>query len=259
MKENQSRNTNLIIYLTLPINGNSSDEVEILSKEVKIQIRNPNNSVRHIINAIIHAFDLPKTDESGGCLLYFLALVVEDPAAIKILASEDKYGKEISLTEHNIKAEDHLLLFSIPSIPHSSPIPDNENKDSLFVTLSIEGSQLGEVEVEITDPMRTISEQIKRIVETFELQKMDSRGNPITYLLGKIEDSDSITFEFQDEQGHEQTLLDYNVKFGDKLFLITQSCAYGGPIPDDFQQKTKIVTPSQRIKRFFSRLLHKIK
>ena len=251
MEENQSGKTDLIIHLT--INGTVFDEVEI-------QIRNPNNSVRHHINTLIQTFGLPITDESGRRLFYFLALFEENQVAPKILEPEDKDGKEISLTEHNINTGDYLLLFSIPSRTQPSSKPNNEYEDPLFVTLSIEGTQLEEVEVEITDPMRSISEQIKRIVETFELQKMDSNGNPITYCMGQErEDSDPLIFDFQDEQGREQTLVDYNVKFGDKLFLITQSCAYGGPIPDDFQQKTKIVTPSQRIKRFFSRLLHKIK
>lgn len=100
------------------------------------------------------------------------------------------------------------------------------NDNPFFVSLSIEGSQLEEVEVEITDPMRTISEQIKRIVEAFELQKMDSNGTPITYLLGQMrEDSDHVIFEFQDEQGREQTLLDYNVKSGDRLVLVMHTNA----------------------------------
>ena len=66
----------------------------------------------------------------------------------------------------------------------------------------------------------------KRIVEAFELQKMDSNGTPITYLLGQMrEDSDHVIFEFQDEQGREQTLLDYNVKSGDRLVLVMHTNA----------------------------------
>lgn len=104
----------------------------------------------------------------------------------------------------------------------NEPINDNP----FFVTLSIEGSQLEEVEVEITDTMRTISEQIKRIVDAFELQKMDSNGKPITYHLGqKRDDSEEIIFQYQDEYGREQTLIDYKVKSGDRLFLISEPIA----------------------------------
>lgn len=100
------------------------------------------------------------------------------------------------------------------------------NDNPFFVTLSIEGSQLEEVEVEITNLMRTINEQITRIVEELELQKMDSNGKPITYRLGqKRDDSEEIIFQYQDEHGREQTLQDYNVKSGDRLFLISEPTA----------------------------------
>ena len=39
------------------------------------------------------------------------------------------------------------------------------------------------------------------------------------------EDSDHVIFEFQDEQGREQTLLDYNVKSGDRLVLVMHTNA----------------------------------
>ena len=57
-----------------------------------------------------------------------------------------------------------------------------ENEE-FVITLTIEGTQYEEVEVEVTDPMKTIREQINSIVEVFHLPKMDNGGNPITYLL----------------------------------------------------------------------------
>ena len=108
---------------------------------------------------------------------------------------------------------------------------ENDN-DILFgeeflITLTIEGTQYEEIEVEVTDPMKTIREQINSIVEVFHLPKMDNGGNPITYLLGRMED-DSDTpsiLEFSDADGREQTLMDYNVKSGDHLHLISRAIA----------------------------------
>jgi len=106
-----------------------------------------------------------------------------------------------------------------------------ENEKSMneefIITLTIEGTQYEEVEVEVTDPMKTIREQINSIVEVFHLPKMDNGGNPITYLLGRIED-DSDTpdiLEFDDADGREQTLTDYNVQSGDCLHLIARAIA----------------------------------
>lgn len=98
--------------------------------------------------------------------------------------------------------------------------------EPFLVTLSIEGSQYEEVEVEVTDPMKTIRDQINKIVEVFELQKMDSNGTPITYRLGQMNDDvEPFIFEFEDEQGRYQTLSDYNVQSGDRLVLVKEVIA----------------------------------
>lgn len=99
--------------------------------------------------------------------------------------------------------------------------------EAFVITLTIEGTQYEEVDVEVTNPLKTIREQISSIVEVFNLPKMDNGGNPITYLLGRIED-DSDTpsiLEFDDADGREQTLTDYNVQPGDRLHLISRAIA----------------------------------
>lgn len=99
--------------------------------------------------------------------------------------------------------------------------------EAFVITLTIEGTQYEEVDVEVTNPLKTIREQISSIVEVFNLPKMDNGGNPITYLLGRIED-DSDTpsiLEFDDADGREQTLTDYNVQPGDRLHLIQRAIA----------------------------------
>lgn len=95
--------------------------------------------------------------------------------------------------------------------------------DEFVVSLTIDGSSFEDVEVKITDPNKTIRDQINSIVQVFELPKLDNGGNPIQYLLGQILDdsSEPEILEFEDEDGREQCILDYNVQPGDHLHLIS--------------------------------------
>lgn len=95
--------------------------------------------------------------------------------------------------------------------------------DEFIVSLTIDGTSFEEVEVKITDPNKTIRDQINSIVQVFELPKLDNGGNPIQYLLGQIMDdsSEPEILEFEDEDGREQCILDYNVQPGDHLHLIS--------------------------------------
>lgn len=95
--------------------------------------------------------------------------------------------------------------------------------DEFIVYLSIDGTSYDEVEVKITDPNKTIRDQINSIVHVFELPKLDNGGNPIQYLLGQmIEDGEEPEIlEFEDEDGREQCLMDYNIQAGDHLHLIS--------------------------------------
>lgn len=103
---------------------------------------------------------------------------------------------------------------------------DNEQQyyeEEFIINLTIDGTSFEEVEVKVTDPTKTIRDQISSIVQVFELPKMDNGGNPVQYLLGQImEDGDDPEIlEFEDEDGREQCLLDYNVRPGDHLHLIS--------------------------------------
>lgn len=95
--------------------------------------------------------------------------------------------------------------------------------DEFIVNLTIDGTSFEEVEVKITDPNKTIRDQINSIVQVFELPKLDNGGNPIQYLLGQITDdsNEPEILEFEDEDGREQCVLDYNVQPGDHLHLIS--------------------------------------
>lgn len=97
------------------------------------------------------------------------------------------------------------------------------DNDEFIIILTIDGTTYEELEVKVTDPNKTIREQIKSIVNTFELPKLDNGGNPMQYFLGRLiegeEEPDIL--EFEDEDGREQCLLDYNVMSGDELHLIS--------------------------------------
>lgn len=97
------------------------------------------------------------------------------------------------------------------------------NDDEFVINLTIEGTEFEEVEVKVKDPNKTIRDQINSIVEVFELPKIDGGGNPIQYLLGQImeEGGEPEILEFEDENGREQALVDYNIQPGDYLRLIS--------------------------------------
>ena len=94
--------------------------------------------------------------------------------------------------------------------------------DDFIINLSIEGTEFEEVEVKVEDPHRSIRELINNIIREFELPKMDNGGNPIEYFLGRMgeNDEDPFIFQFEDDNGYEQCLLDYNVNPGDNLLLV---------------------------------------
>ena len=95
--------------------------------------------------------------------------------------------------------------------------------DEFIVMLTIDGTSYDEIEVKVTDPNKTIRDQINSIVQVFELPKMDNGGNPIQYLLGKLMDGDEepVILEFEDENGREMALIDYEIEPLDHLHLIS--------------------------------------
>ena len=95
--------------------------------------------------------------------------------------------------------------------------------DEFIINLTIDGTSYEEVEVKVTDPNKTIRDQISSIVSVFELPKIDNGGNPIQYLLGQImeDGGEPEILEFEDADGREQCIIDYNVQPGDHLHLIS--------------------------------------
>lgn len=95
--------------------------------------------------------------------------------------------------------------------------------DEFIVLLTIDGTEYEEVEVKISDPNKTIREQMTSIITVFGMPKVDGGGNPIQYLMGQVlegDDEPSI-LEFEDEEGREMALIDYDVQPGDHLHIIS--------------------------------------
>lgn len=112
--------------------------------------------------------------------------------------------------------------------------------DEFIIRLTIEGTDVVEEEVLVTDPNKTIRDQVASIVSVFELPETDCGGNPIEYLLGQIMDEgeEPEILEFEDENGHEQALIDYNIQPGDLLHLISIPIAgYACPIPSAMEHE----------------------
>lgn len=93
--------------------------------------------------------------------------------------------------------------------------------DEFIVTLTIDGTSYEAVEVKVTDPNKTIRDQINSIVQVFELPKLDGGGNPLSYLLGQFmgDDEEATILDFEDEDGRERCMSDYNIQPGDHLYL----------------------------------------
>lgn len=119
------------------------------------------------------------------------------------------------------------LIEFLNSITLSKNMTDEFN-NKLIVKLTIEGTEHEEVEVEVSNPHKTIREQVESIVRVFGLPTHTPYGLPYQYLLGQIlgNGEEPVILDFEDEEGQPQTLLDNNIKSGAHLYL-TQPPLYG--------------------------------
>lgn len=88
--------------------------------------------------------------------------------------------------------------------------------EEFYIVLSINGD---ENEVDVTNPYDTINVLIDNIIHVFELPRVDGGGNPVTYFLGKTDESGEEIILHPERNKQEQNLVDYNVKSGDRLVL----------------------------------------
>lgn len=244
-EDNKIENEDLIINLT--IDGTEYEDVEV-------KVTDPNKTIRGQINSIVSVFELPTVDQCGHPIQYLLGLIIEDgEKELEIFEFKDEDGREQTLLNYDIRTGDHLHLVSVPL--YACPIPSEMEaeinevpKDSFFededfiINLTIDGTEYKDVEVKVTDLNRTIREQIERIISVFDLPKIDCGGNPIQYLLGQIikDNDEPEILEFDDADGHEQTLINYNIIPGDTLYLISVPlAAYACPVPTEMEADIK--------------------
>ena len=229
--ENMYEDDDFIINLT--IDGTEFEDVEV-------KVTDPKKTIRDQIDSIVSVFGLPKVDSGGNPLLYLLAQIMEEGEEPEILELQNEDGYELALVDYNIRSGDSLCLIEIP--PVGMTTEELYEDDDFIINLTIEGTEYEDVEVKVTDPNKTIREQIKSIVSVFELPKIDCGGNPIQYLLGLImeEREEPEILELEDEEGREQALIDYNVQPGDFLHLIAIPIAgYACPIPSMMEKDWK--------------------
>lgn len=94
------------------------------------------------------------------------------------------------------------------------------NKDELIISLTVEYPKREEVEVKIANPNKSIRAIIDKMIDVFQLPKIDRFGTQIPYVLGVYEELDEHTvLDFEDENGNAQSLVDYDIKSGDHLVL----------------------------------------
>lgn len=93
-------------------------------------------------------------------------------------------------------------------------------KEDFIISLTIEYPEYDEIEVKITNPNKSIRATIDKMINVFQLPKIDRYGSQIPYVLGIYEESEEPNIlEFEDEDGNAQSLLDYDIKSGDHLVL----------------------------------------
>lgn len=167
---------------------------------------------------------------------------------------------EIKLYIHDSNINNDMIFIGFTTyfdnrlkIENSQYNVDNEffYDDDFPIYLTIGGTSYEEVEMTIEDPNKTIRDQIISIVQKFKLPKMDNGENPVQYLLclSPKDDDEPEILDFEDEDGREQCILDYNVQPGDHLHLISVPIA-GGCNP-------LVMTYRPKRRNFFKRLFGK--
>lgn len=207
-------------YIILSIEGTEYADYKVTVSQINLPVNEQ-------IKRMKKAFELPCEND------YVLARKIREVCGRELveIISEEKYNRTFS----DVEIHNGDTLFLLLKNTYKS-----RDKEDFIVNLTIEGTEYEDVEVHITKPDETLREHIEKIVSVFELPKIDNGGNCLIYLLGReiSEGEDPEIMEFEDYDGRELTLHDYNVHIGDKLHLISVPIAgYACPVPLEMNEK----------------------
>lgn len=79
--------------------------------------------------------------------------------------------------------------------------------------------QQNDYKVKVSNQAECIKDILDKIVTALNLKKIDGEGNPVIYHLGMMHEDGNIEILKTRVKGEEKTLMDYNVKNGDRLAL----------------------------------------
>ena len=151
--ENMYEEDDFIINLTI-------DETEF--EDVEVKVTDPKKTIRDQIDSIVSVFGLPKVDSGGNPILYLLAQIMEEGEEPEILELQNEDGYELALVDYNIRSGDSLRLIEIPMAGVATE--ELYEEDDFIINLTIDGTEFEDVEVKVTDPNKTIRNQITSIV-----------------------------------------------------------------------------------------------
>lgn len=117
-----------------------------------------------------------------------------------------------------------------PSCDENTVLDDSDipNDDKFNIFIDIEGTDISDQEI-IIDPYQSIRKLRDEIVKAFNQPRYDNGENPLQYLLGlAIQEEEPMILDFEDEDGREQCILDYDVMPGDRFILLSVPIAGGG-------------------------------
>ena len=164
---------------------------------------------------------------------------------LSIIANDqDKMQELLDFTNQLIESSQLI------DISPTQELYDDYN-NTFTILLDIDASGFKEYEYTIEDPTQTIREVRNNIVNDFNLPRVLTDEYPVEYLLG-VDDpkgDDLSILDFEDEDGREQSLLDYNIQPGDLIHVIAV------PIAGGYQQMRINYLPKKRslLKRLFGR------
>lgn len=209
------------------VNRVNSKEYSYSEKQVTQKLEELSAENIGIIRSLPGGFRYSISDPFWGAFVK-MRIAKEESDSIIALKNQSKTNL---LLENENDEEAMLLNILLNKYSHNRLSSKNVDfvEDKLLLNLTIDGTSFEDVEVEVSNPFKTISALINSIIQVFDLPKIDNEHNRIRYQLGLMMDGkeEKVLFDLEDEDGRELCLLDYNVSSGDNLILTSMPIAIG--------------------------------